>query len=198
MRQKPPKPEAVNKLIRFLQDLKLYCEGTGNVGTISKLHELHQVSRSTASVCKSLGLIEKTDEGYIWKGEEPSKRLALIILNAMLEKSPKSLKAEQIPEFANLLSGIERLTTTMEIYISQNKNRSNGLKIASNEIQENKVNLFTADDTERQYFFELAKSVAAGVYANYDPLTPFQLVNDNIIKFTADLLTKINNHKQLH
>jgi len=186
MRQKQVIPRTEVKYIAFLNDLKLKCDGTLKGYSTTQLQRKQGISKSAFSACKELGIVSQENGVLKWISEsEPDRKMALEVLNHLLERNPSTLKVPYFDGFGDLLSSVRELTTTMGTYVTQHEKERTGAKISLNE-----KHLFSSDDQDKDVYLKILLVVATGHYGNYDFITPYQNTNSVFIDAAKDLHLK--------
>lgn len=192
LRQKPANEAAISRLINFLNDSWLTLKSDKiKKYNFTELMESHGVAKRTFSDCRALGLI-KIEAGkkpeWINK-EEPSRHMALRILDYRLKKTKKQVHYP-IPDFAAIGESLKEITDRL-IYLSVQNEK--WLKTHKNYENSNvsESDLFRVDD-QRLY---LAGQIASGVFSNeailnYSP-EQFEIINKNIVTITDGLILKL-------
>lgn len=195
MRQRQANREAVEKTFSFLT--KIYYESrSATQSSISDWQSYFNISKSTGSACKKLGLISYSRGKYKWLVEEPTQRMALEVLEALRLKADKSIS---IP-----LAGFEAIQATLteisEKITNATENNNNGLhriKTPQKHIEVNGHNLFSEVDKKQDDLIKIVSAISTGVYSgksfgsNYED--DVNATSEIILYCANNLLTKIYN-----
>lgn len=173
MRVRAVNEKAVAKLIAYLTELKkdlndgIYVTGT-------HLQTKHQVSKSTYSVCKKLGIItedQKWNQSFV-----SDRKTAIKILEYLRQQSDKQSDKPISDLWVQEITHIKGLLTEIRDNAKKKDNRSEGFKIS-----------------ERVY---LVGQIANGIYSNAHNyninIISFQDINNLVIEASKDLLSKLN------
>lgn len=197
MRQKKPLEGTVLKYIDFLQEIHTYSYPEKSYYTIHEVITKTQINKSILRALIKLDIITLVDDlTWNWLLKEPTRELALEVLNYLLEKGKKQIVTPIIGLDSETRAYVKEIRDLM-ISNSQNKSdASQGLKSGllakafnQSEISPNN-HLFSKVESDKNKKFELLKAVAGGWFAQSDFITPYQQINDTILLATEDLFNK--------
>lgn len=178
--------KAIEKTLHFLTDLKIASDNNHFILSTTEMQQLHGISKSTYSICKKLGIIDKTGK---WVTVNPNREMALQILEVLRQQASKRIDVALSDDF---VTAIDRLTTSMNTLSTQNEKslKSPLLSRALNQAEQIHGNhLFSQVESDESKKFELLKAIASGWYA--DPsVMDFSSSNNRIIEATEDLFNK--------
>lgn len=159
MREKTCREVIVNKYIEFLKDVQCYdiFEHT----ELSELIAKHGINKTVRKAIIDLSIIDyKNDAYWNYLSFEPSKPLALSILNYLLERSKKS-RATVIPGMEETNAILKALSQQFSDYVGKRehsyKTHPIGLKSET---------LFSEIDSKQDLINKAAFAIASGVYSN--------------------------------
>jgi hypothetical protein len=184
MREKTARIEVVDRYIDFLQSVKINGDnkGMGIMGLIAT----YQVNKTARKALIDLAIIDyENDLKWNWLSFEPSKPLALSVLNYLLERSKKS-RATVIAGLEETNAVLRQLSEMVSTYVSK---RESGLK---QPIVPSNGNLFSEVDTKSKERFEMAKSIASGVFKDWESINDYQSLGHRIITATDHILELLN------
>jgi len=183
--------DAILKTTEFLKELKLQLTEKQSWFTgFSDLQEEHKISKSTFSICKKLGIVEDKDGTFIWSKGEPSREMALLILEKLRVRQQKTAEPVKLPGFEDNIARIESLLTEIRDNAKVQQSLSNGLKI-----RDKPQSLFVEQETKEATRIKIACAIATGVYSvceiKYLMQGQATDCNDVVIAATEDLLNKL-------
>lgn len=199
MRQKRVLSHIQEKYIAFLTMLK---EKQFDGESLKYLVQINKINKSVIKAMRELGIIEyKNDNLYKWITDDNFNKIALELLNYLLELNKKQIVTPIAGLDAETKGYLKAIHDHLIHSATKQDNPIQGLKQpllskALNQVQQSAGNnLFSQVETKQSQKFELLKAVAGGWYAQYDPITPFEILNDSILKATDDLYDKFFNSK---
>lgn len=146
MREKPVSQDRIEKYIRFLTSVFNASDNNDltNLLTLSEIAKRFKVSSGAPKALHDMGIIQKqigSKNTWTWKGESPSKVLALKVLNFLLHKNKKTVHVP-IPEFAGIADSLKTIIDRLgEIYVQHER----GLKTSKSGHNGN-IDLFRVED----------------------------------------------------
>lgn len=178
--------KAIEKTLHFLTDLKIASDNNHFILSTTKMQQLHGISKSTYSICKKLGILDKTGK---WVAVNPHREMALQILEVLRQQASKRIDVALSDDF---VTAIDRLTTSMNTLSIQNEKalKSPLLSRALNQAEQSQGNhLFSQVESDESKKFDLLKAIASGYYSQ-SPMLTHEIGNDWILTATEDLFNK--------
>jgi len=181
--------DAVYKTISFLHDLKDKIDNN-KWFSATDLQERHNISKSTFSATKYFEIVVEKDGKFIWKKGEPSREMALLILEKLRVRQQKTAEPVKLPGFEDNIARIESLLTEIRDNAKVQQVLSNGLKtrdkpqtLFSDQEQRQRDRVYIAG----QFLTVVFKDVKASTFTE-------QMMHEGnigVITFTDDLLNKL-------
>lgn len=171
MRERAINETAALSTFNFLKELNQLCDG-GKLTAVTWLSDKYGLSHNTGGACKDLKLIVVEEGVYKWVPKaEPSRVMALNILDNLLHRSKRKVDPPVIPD----MGAIDRLIQKLDIIAVQNEKGSG--RMLSRALPQSSTagsSLFAEVDSKQAIKIDLLKSVLTGLYTGrlIDDLTP--------------------------
>lgn len=172
MREKPAKEKTIYKYIEFLKDVK--CYDVFEHTELSELIAKHEINKSVRKALIDLSIIDYKDNA-VWHylSFEPSRQLAMTVLNFLLERAKKQ-RVIPIAGMEEMNATIRALSEKVTEYIQR---RESGFKQPQTHVtngnssqihsKNDYYSLFSEVDTKTDLINKAAFSIATGVYEKY-------------------------------
>lgn len=186
--------KAIEKTLHFLTDLKIASDNNHFILSTTEMQKLHGISKSTHSICKKLGILDKSGK---WVAVNPHREMALQILEVLRQQASKRIDVDFGGDFK---SSMDSLISSMDKLLFRTEDSLNRLKTpllsrALNQSEQSQGNhLFSQVESDESKKFELLKAIASGIHsvwtegkANAEAIGN---TNNFIILATEDLFNK--------
>lgn len=199
LREKPANEQAVQRLTDYLKMVSFCLKGSGADADFKTLQSDYQVSKSTYSDLKQLGIIEKGEHRHIWKAGSANERtLALKVLDHRLKKYKKKLHVP-IPDLAAIGDTLKTIAERMMQITAQQESWLKRAKNGQSDemVDINQSNIFEQQQQRQKDRVYIAGQIASKVYISL-PIhsVDFEMIediNNSIVLSTDDLLKRLYN-----
>lgn len=166
MRTRTANNNAVENIIAYLKQVKLFSNGNNHshIHSLSSIARDFNVSNTTGVVLKEAKIIMSLScYDWTWLTTEPNRELALVVMDKLLHRVKKEV-VTAIPGFSEIGCLLKEISDKITIGMSENNNRSQGLKRALNITHE--TNLFSKQEQRQRDRLYLAGKIASAIYRN--------------------------------
>jgi hypothetical protein len=204
MRKKKAKDQAVENLINFLNQVKLFSDmrNSAKLHTISSIAKDFSVSSTAGAAIKQLKIIKQEDTyTWYWIAKEPSKEMALLVLDNLLHRNKKASDIA-FPELEAISKQLSIISESMAQSTAQNNIVLNRIKSGNKSLDKseksfhNELDLFSEQQNKQRDRIYIAGQIASRLYPNGVEnlyLNEIKLINSHIVSATDDLLKQLNN-----
>jgi hypothetical protein len=197
MRERKTNGKAELNTLNFLRELNQRCE-EGKLKAITWLSDKYELSHNTGAACKELNIITFEEGIYKWVPKaEPSRVMALNILDNLLHRSKRKVDPPALPDFAAHLERFtNKLTEVSQSIIAYSKQPST--RMLSRAMQQSPMSgngLFAEVETKEAKRMDIMKAILTALYTgkSVDDLTDpaIQNIDAAAIRVTNDVINKL-------